>query len=143
MINKCYRQAINSYMKMKGEAMDNNNRQNTDFSAHCCRRSLQRGIRLETIRIIIEFTDNKIPARNGRRSLSVSKRRIKRLIFEGRLKPEMEEKLKGVVVVIANDNNNDRAVTIPHGEKGKRGRHYRKNVKWQRRNSRKQSRRVW
>ena len=100
-----------------------------ETSNHGKKRNQQRGVKERRMNLVISFADVAVSVGNSCTSLSVSNKRIKSLVEEGRLCPQEADKMKNLVVVAANDNDEPRIVTILHAETGKRGRHYRKSVK--------------
>ena len=123
--------------------MESDMSHNNSMSNHGLKRNQQRGVKKQYMNLLISFADREIPVRNGCISLSVSKTRLKSLVNEGRLDAQMAEKMKNLVVVAANDDAEPKIVTVLHAEPDKRGRHYRKNVKFRRNRSRKQQREFW
>ena len=110
--------------------MNTDDPKNNKFSQHAMKRAQQRGVKDQTVDIIIEFADKKVPVKDNRLSLTVSKKRLKSLVLEGTLDAQMAEKIADVAVIMAEDGE---VVSVLHAEDGAKGRHYRKNVKPSRR----------
>ncbi|XDZ64990.1 hypothetical protein AB8880_08640 [Alphaproteobacteria bacterium LSUCC0684] len=100
-----------------------------EFGAHATVRLQQRGIRKSVVTTIIRYADKEVPVGKGLVSVSVTKRCAIRLGEEGTLAPKMVEKITGKSVVVSNDNDETKVVTVMHMKSGKAGRHYRKRVK--------------
>ena len=115
--------------------MDKQN-DDVEFGVHANARMQQRGIRPAVAHLIMKYADREIYVGKGLTSVSVSKRWAIRLGEEGKVRPDMVEKLTGKSVVVANDNTASRVVTVMHVEAGQKGRHHRKRVKLDRRKNR-------
>ena len=115
---------------MDGQADD------VEFRAHANARMQQRGIRPSLARLIIKHADRAFHVGGGLTSMSVSKRCAIRLGEEGKVRPDMIDKLTGKSVVVTNDNMTTQVVTVMHVEAGSKGRHHRRRVKMSRRRTR-------
>lgn len=102
---------------------------NVEFGVHATTRMQQRGIRRTVAQMIVKYADREVHIGKGLMSVSVSRRCALQLGEEGKLPPEVIEKLTGKSVVVANDNTQVKVVTVMHIKAGKIGRHYRKHVK--------------
>ena len=109
--------------------MDTGDLKNNKFSQHVIKRCQQRGVKEQTVDIIIEFADKRVPVKENCVSLTVSKKRLKSLVSEGRLDAQVAEKMTDMAVVVAKEGDELTVVTVLHAEDGSKGRHYRKNVK--------------
>ena len=109
-----------------------------ESGVHANARMQQRGIRPAVAHLIMKYADREIYVGKGLTSVSVSKRWAIRLSEEGKVRPDMLEKLTGKSVVVANDNMATRVVTVMHVEAGQKGWHHRKRVKMERRKNRNQ-----
>lgn len=123
--------------------MDIETIQDNQFSHHGSKRPQQRGVKMNCAKMLISFADREVPVRKGCVSLSVSKSKLERLVFEGRLDAQTAEKMKNLVVVAANDNEELHVVTVLHAKNDMRGRHYRKNIKMRRNHSKKEFLGIW
>ena len=109
--------------------MDTGDLKNNKFSKHAMKRAQQRGVKDQTVDIIIEFADKRVPSKDNCVSLSVSKKRLKSLVSESKLDAQTAEKMTDMVVVVAKEGDELTVVTVLHAEDGAKGRPYRKNVK--------------
>ena len=106
--------------------MNTDDPKNNKFSQHATKRGQQRGVKDQTMNIIIEFADKRVPVKDDCVSLTISKERLKGLVLEGTLDAQLAEKIADVALVMAKDGE---VVSVLHAEGGAKGRHYRKNVK--------------
>lgn len=100
-----------------------------EFGAHASVRLQQRGIKKSVAETIIKYADREVRVGKGLVSISISKRCAVRLGEEGVLEPKMLEKITSKSVVVSNDNDITKVVTVMHVKAGKMGRHHRKHVK--------------
>ena len=67
---------------------------------HAMERSQQRGIKRETIEIILKFGDENYS--NGTNFLSINKRKIKKLIKDKQISPSQEKDISDIIILESN-----------------------------------------
>lgn len=104
--------------------------QNTVLSPHATKRIQQRGIKEESVKLIVEYTDRQIPVKNGCTSLTVSKSLLNKLVKTGTVRRQVSDKIRKIVVIVEDDDDyvTEKIKTVLHATHAK-GRHYTKSVK--------------
>ena len=110
--------------------MEDNIIRHINFTDHGKKRIQQRGIQKNVYTTLLQFADREIPVRKGCVALSITKKRLQSLISQGVIRANVGERLSNLVVLAAVEGNQMQLVTAAHMHLDKRGRHYRKNVKF-------------
>ena len=89
-------------------------------SLHSKIRINQRGIRNTDLEAIYSFSDREKPIGKGKTSLSISKKRLRKLVTEGEMCPQQADRVRGKVIIWGESNDNGAAKVVtafrPYGK---------------------------
>ena len=81
-------------------------------SLHSKIRANQRGIRNTDMEIIYSFSDREKALGNGKISLSISKKRLQKMVTEGEMCPQQADRVRGKVIIWGEGNDNAPAQVV-------------------------------